>query len=76
MNSTSSTFVGTAVFRVAGMTCAHCERAVDAELSQIPGVERVTVDVLGGRVTVAAARLVDRADIAAAVDEAGCILLT
>jgi copper chaperone CopZ len=56
------------------MSCAHCQRTVTGEISAIAGVETVTVDLATGTVTVAAFRPVDRADIAAAVDEAGYTL--
>ncbi|MGN6686718.1 MAG: heavy-metal-associated domain-containing protein [Actinomycetales bacterium] len=73
-SSTPRTFVGSTTFTVTGMTCGHCERAVTEEISQVPGVQSVTVDVASGLVTVTAAEPVDRADIAAAVDEAGYTL--
>ena len=71
MNNTPRTFVGTANFVVKGMTCDHCKHSVSSEISSIPGVNEVTVDLPSGRVTVVAQAPVDRADIAAAVDEAG-----
>ena len=57
------------------MTCEHCRRAVKQEIAWVPGVDRVDVDLASGTVTVHADRPVDRADIAAAVDEAGYALL-
>jgi copper ion binding protein len=69
------TFVGTETFRVDGMTCDHCRRAVTTEVSAVPGVQAVTVDVVAGTVTVSADQPVDQSDIAAAVDEAGYTLL-
>jgi copper chaperone CopZ len=57
------------------MTCDHCRRAVTEEISAVAGVESVAVDLASGTVTVCAARPVDRADIAAAVDEAGYALV-
>ena len=57
------------------MTCAHCQRAVTEEITTVDGVESVTVDLATGTVTVTAGRPVDRADIAAAVDEAGYVLV-
>jgi copper ion binding protein len=69
------TFVGTATFQVEGMTCDHCRNAVTAEVSAVPGVQAVTVDVEAGTVTVSADQPVDQSDIAAAVDEAGYTLL-
>ena len=75
LSSTPRTFIGSTTFSVAGMTCAHCQRAVTEEISAVAGVESVTVDLASGSVTVTADRPVDRADIAAAVDEAGYVLL-
>lgn len=74
MSNSSETFVGTTTFQVSGMTCAHCERAVTAEVGAIEGVSAVSVDLRSGKVTVSAERPVDRAAIAAAVDEAGYTL--
>ena len=73
--NTTPTFVGTTTFRVEGMTCDHCRNAVTTEVSAVPGVEAVSVDVEAGTVTVSADQPVDRSDIAAAVDEAGYTLL-
>jgi copper chaperone CopZ len=75
MNKTPRTFVGSTTFQVTGMTCGHCERAVTQEISQVHGVARVDVDLPTGRVTVFTDQPVDRADIAAAVDEAGYALV-
>ena len=69
--ATPHTFIGSTTFQVTGMTCAHCQRAVNDEIAAVDGVETVSVDLASGTVTVTAARPVDRADIAAAVDEAG-----
>ncbi len=75
LSSTPRTFVGSTTFSVDGMTCDHCRRAVTEEISAVPGVESVTVDLATGTVTVDATSPVDRADIAAAVDEAGYSLV-
>jgi copper chaperone CopZ len=75
LSSTPRTFIGSTTFTVTGMTCAHCQRAVTEEISGIDGVGSVTVDLATGTVTVIAAQPVDRADIAAAVDEAGYTLV-
>lgn len=74
MSSTPRTFVGTTTFRVDGMSCGHCVRAVTSEISQVNGVRDVTVDLASGLATVTADRPVDRADVASAVEEAGCRL--
>jgi copper chaperone CopZ len=75
INDIPRKFVGTTTFRVSGMTCCHCERAVTREISQVRGVDHVTVDLPSGTVTVVVAEPVDRSDIAAAVDEAGYTLV-
>lgn len=75
MNNIPRTFVGTTTFRVEGMTCDHCRNVVTTEISAVPDVEKVTVDIESGTVTVSATQPVDRSDIATAVDEAGYTLL-
>ncbi len=57
-------------YRVTGMTCAHCADAVTREVSGVPGVESVEVDVTGGTVLVRGTQVSDEA-VRAAVDEAG-----
>ena len=52
------------------MHCAHCERAVSEELSAVPGVESVAVDLETKRVVVHGREL-DDAALRAAIDEAG-----
>jgi copper chaperone CopZ len=42
------------VINVVGMTCEHCAKAVRTEISGLPGVTDVDVDVASGRVTVVA----------------------
>jgi copper chaperone len=54
---------------VPGMTCGHCETAVTHELSQVPGVTSVAVDLETKLVTVIGSS--DETAIAAAIDEAG-----
>ena len=59
---------------VTGMTCAHCVSAVTAELSALPGVTSVAVDLQAGAispVTVTSDAELDPAAVAAAIDEAG-----
>ena len=57
-------------FTVHGMTCEHCVASVTEEVSEVPGVERVDVDLASGRVVVAGAGFTDE-QISAAVEEAG-----
>ena len=58
-------------YRVTGMTCGHCVTAVQEELDAIAEVTHVTVDLASGRVTVDSGRELTRAEVAAAVAEAG-----
>jgi copper chaperone len=57
-------------YRVAGMTCAHCVLSVREEVSELPGVSAVDVELASGRLTVAGAGVQDDA-VRAAVAEAG-----
>ncbi|MEU4162837.1 heavy-metal-associated domain-containing protein [Actinoplanes sp. NPDC026670] len=61
----------TTTYPVTGMTCGHCATSVTTEVSAIPGVSDVTVDLAGGTVTFSSAEPVDREAVRAAVDEAG-----
>ncbi len=74
LEDTPRTFVGATTFQVAGMTCGHCQRAVTEEISRIPGIQGVTLDLATGSVTVTATQPVDRAAVARAVSEAGYTL--
>ncbi|MEV0720323.1 cation transporter [Asanoa sp. NPDC050611] len=58
-------------YTVTGMTCGHCVNAVTGEIAKIDGVTGVQVELANGSVTVTSAGPVDKADVAAAVDEAG-----
>jgi copper ion binding protein len=61
----------TATWTVAGMTCGHCVSAVTEEVSQVPGVTAVDVDLASGALTVTSDAPVDDAAVRAAVEEAG-----
>jgi copper chaperone CopZ len=56
--------------RVPGMTCDHCVAAVRGEISKLPGVASVDVD-LASKDVVVHGRDLDRAAVRAAVEEAG-----
>ncbi|MFI7212472.1 heavy-metal-associated domain-containing protein [Micromonospora maritima] len=58
-------------YTVTGMTCEHCVRAVTEELSALPGVEEVRVDLAGGTATVTSDAPLPVESVRAAVDEAG-----
>ncbi|MBW5482552.1 heavy-metal-associated domain-containing protein [Streptomyces bambusae] len=61
----------TAVYRVTGMTCGHCEGAVTSELTALPGVTSVKAVAAAGEVTVVSAAPLAEDAVRAAVDEAG-----
>jgi copper chaperone len=63
--------MATATYDVTGMTCDHCVRAVEAEVSEVAGVTAVEVDLGAGRVRVTGDGTVDDAAVRAAVAEAG-----
>ncbi|MBC8988626.1 MULTISPECIES: heavy-metal-associated domain-containing protein [Micromonospora] len=58
-------------YQVSGMTCGHCVNSVSTELSALPGVTGVQVDLATGRVTVTSQNPLDTDTVRAAVDEAG-----
>ncbi|NES30634.1 copper-transporting ATPase [Micromonospora terminaliae] len=58
-------------YTVTGMTCEHCVRAVTEELSALPGVEEVRIDLGAGTATVTSAAPLPIESVRAAVDEAG-----
>ena len=61
----------TATYTVTGMTCGHCVSAVTEEVTQVPGVTAVDVELATGRLTVTSDAPVDDDAVRAAVDEAG-----
>ncbi len=66
--------MSTTTFRVDGMTCGHCVNAVTEELSALPGVTAVDVELVTGGsspVTVTSDTPLDPAAVDAAVVEAG-----
>ena len=63
-------------FNVTGMSCQHCVNSVSEEVGKVPGVQKVDVDLATGTVTVESESPVDRAAVAAAVDEAGYELVS
>ncbi len=62
--------MATKVYRVDGMTCQHCVKAVSDELALVPGVAKFDVNLDTKLVTVDGDSLDDGA-IVAAIDEAG-----
>ena len=63
--------MSTASYTVVGMTCGHCVTAVTEEVSGLPGVTDVSVDLDSGGLTVTSQAPVDDDAVRAAVEEAG-----
>jgi len=63
--------VTTASYTVVGMTCGHCVGAVTEEVSSLPGVTAVDVDLASGGLTVTSDAPVGDDAVRAAVQEAG-----
>lgn len=67
----------TTTYAAIGLTCGHCVNAVTEELSTLPGVTGVTVDLnVGGPspVHVTSDAPLDEVKVRAAIDEAGYTL--
>ncbi len=58
-------------FIVPDVSCEHCVRAITSELTQIDGVEQVSVDIPTKVVTVRASDAVTDAVLVAGLSEAG-----
>ena len=61
-------------YQVSGLTCGHCVTAVTEELSALPHVSAVRVDLVAdgvSTVSVTSAAPLEPAAVAAALDEAG-----
>jgi copper chaperone CopZ len=64
----------TTSYKVTGLTCEHCVKAVTGELSGLDGVSAVTVDLVPGGVslvTVISEQPLAGDAVSAALDEAG-----
>ncbi|MFK4864618.1 heavy-metal-associated domain-containing protein [Streptomyces sp. CSMPJR101] len=68
---TDTTGSVTAVYKVSGMSCGHCEGAVSGEISELHGVSSVKAVASTGEVTVVSAAPLEEAAVREAVDEAG-----
>lgn len=58
-------------YKVSGMTCGHCVSAVTMELSLLPSVTAVDVDLESGEVAVTSDAELSGAQVASSIDEAG-----
>lgn len=72
---TPRTFIGPTTFAVRGMTDADSERTLVEHIARVDGVDSVALDPASDTVTVRASQPVDRADVAAAVADAGFTLV-
>ena len=66
--------MSTTTVNITGMTCGHCVSAVQSELSALPGVETVDVDLVNGgtsTATISSSAPLGADSIDAAVAEAG-----
>ena len=57
-------------YTVVGMTCAHCARSVQEEVSELAGIDAVEVDLASGNLRVQGEGVSDPA-VSAAVADAG-----
>ncbi|OLU14078.1 copper resistance protein CopZ [Pseudomonas sp. PA1(2017)] len=48
------------IFKVEGMTCAHCERAITGAVQAVDASAQVQVDIAGGEVRVRTTHPVDQ----------------
>lgn len=61
----------TTVFRVSGMTCGMCARAIERALESVPGVHSVDIDHDSGRVEILAPSTIDPKTLEGAIEGAG-----
>ena len=68
----------TTTINVSGMTCGHCVSSVTEELTELKGVENVSVDLNTGGIsegTITSTLTLDLAEISEAVAEAGYLVV-
>ena len=63
-------------FTVDDISCGHCAQAITQEVSSVPGVQQVTVDLGTKRVSVEAREDVASETITGAINEAGYTEIT
>ncbi len=68
--------MSTEKYTVTGMTCGHCVSSVTEEVTELPGVTEVAVDLESGSLTVTADQPLGEAAVRAAVEEAGYQLVS
>ncbi len=60
-----------ATYRIEGMTCAHCVRAVTEALESVNGVESAMVDLESGLASITSKTPIDLEALRSAVEEEG-----
>ncbi|MDF3305105.1 heavy metal-associated domain-containing protein [Rhodococcus sp. T2V] len=63
--------MSTSSVTVTGMTCDHCVSSVTEEISELPGVTAVNIDLATGTVVIESTTDLDPGAVADAVEEAG-----
>ena len=66
--------MSTQIFPVTGLTCGHCVGAITSEVTAVPGVTDVLIDLVSGGtsiLSVTADKSITDAEVIAALDEAG-----
>ncbi len=63
--------MSSSTYAVQGMTCDHCAGSVTAEITKIPGITDISVDVKAGRLTIVSDDPVPASAVEEAVEEAG-----
>lgn len=61
--------------RIKGMSCGHCVKAVEKALREIPGVEKVQVDLASGTATVETSGPLDMVEVRRKIEKAGYELI-
>jgi len=67
--------MSTATYTVAGMTCGHCVASVTEEVTALPGVTDVQVELDSGQLIVTGDSAQDTDAVRGAVEDAGYLLL-
>ena len=63
--------MSTTTVTVTGMSCGHCATSVREELTEVPGVRAVDVDLASGNVTIDSDTAVEADAIRTAIEDAG-----
>ena len=67
--------MSTATYNVVGMTCGHCVASVKEEVTALPGVTDVQVELESGQLTVVGDAASDVDAVRRAVEDAGYLLM-